>query len=96
VPSKPQQDNISLSIPITVKGVDFEEMLHAAKLEGAARLHKFLDQVYIISHSTPQPADQTRFRSHLDEPLEIESWAITAHIGIKKEDDNDGEPPTEH
>lgn len=93
---KPQEDNILLTVSITVKGTDFEEMLHTAKLEGAARLHKFFDQVYIIGHSQPLPADRTRFRAHLDEPSEIESWAITATIGIKKEDATDGESPTEH
>jgi hypothetical protein len=91
----PQRDHIALSIALTVVGTDFDEMLHGAKLEGAARLHRFEDQVYIISHSVPRAAAQTRFRSHLDEPLEIESWAIDVQIGIKKEENHDGEPSTE-
>lgn len=90
---KPQSDQITLTVRVRVEGTDFEEMIRQGKLEGAARLKRFEDEVYVMGHTQPTVAKTTRFRAHLGVPVEIEAWAIEVAVGIKEKDD-DGESPS--
>lgn len=81
------EDNIHISIPLSVEGRNIDDMFHNAKVEAAAILGRSIDEVYIQTHTTPRVASQTRFRAHLGEPAFIETWKMDVTIAVKPDEE---------